>query len=193
LYTDINRSTKDIQSGESIQAPVEHMKTHLNSAVKIIPIQEEHIEGFHRCLDEVARERKYLAFVEAPPLEATREFVLGNITRDIPQFVAILDDQVIGFCDIRPNNLEGFRHSGQLGMGVLKSFRRQGIGQALTEAALTKAKEQGLERVELEVYASNLPAIHLYEKMGFRVEGRKKKARKLDGDTNDLVGMALLF
>ena len=33
--------------------------------IEIVPIAEAHIESFHRTLDVVARERRYLAFLEA--------------------------------------------------------------------------------------------------------------------------------
>jgi hypothetical protein len=38
-------------------------------AVQIVPIEVKHIESFRRALDQVARERKYLAMLEAPPLK----------------------------------------------------------------------------------------------------------------------------
>jgi len=41
--------------------------------VAIRQISAEHVEGFHRALDHVARERKY------PALAETREFVMNNI------------------------------------------------------------------------------------------------------------------
>jgi hypothetical protein len=41
------------------------------SQIEIRPISEEDVGGFHACIDAVARERKYLAFVQAPPLENT--------------------------------------------------------------------------------------------------------------------------
>ena len=161
--------------------------------VRIVPITEAHIESYHDCLDSVARERRYLAFVEAPPLGSTREFVRSNIARDIPQFVALNGEDVIGWCDISPVRFEGFTHSGRLGMGIHASFRRLGIGTRLIEQTIRKAKEKGLERIELEVLASNTPALKLYEKMGFVVEGIKRKARKLDGSYDDLVEMALFI
>jgi hypothetical protein len=37
--------------------------------IRIKPMSEEHIEGFHRVLDTVARERKYLSLLQAPSLE----------------------------------------------------------------------------------------------------------------------------
>jgi hypothetical protein len=40
--------------------------------VDIVPIEEIHIDGFRRRLDRVARERRYLAFLEGPRIETTR-------------------------------------------------------------------------------------------------------------------------
>lgn len=159
--------------------------------VKILPIAEEHIEGYHRCLDSVARERRYIGWVQAPPLESSRDYVLSNIERGVPQFVAVNGGEVVGWCDISPQRLEGFTHSGTLGMGVLRGFRGRGIGTRLMERTIAEAKERGMERIELEVYASNAPAIKLYEKRGFAREGVKKRARKLDGVYDDIIVMAL--
>lgn len=161
--------------------------------IKILPIAEETIESFHRCLNAVARERRHLAFVQAPSFESARQFVLSNIARNMPQFVALSGDDVVGWCDIIPMELEGFTHCGELGMGVRKDFRRLGIGTRLLEHTLGEAREMGLERIELEVFASNTAAIRLYEKAGFVIEGVKKKGRKLDGEYDDLVVMALFI
>jgi hypothetical protein len=71
-------------------------------AVDIVPITENHIESFHRTLDFVAKERRYLAFLEAPPIGATRDFVLNNIERGYPQLVALSGGEVVGWCDVMP-------------------------------------------------------------------------------------------
>ena len=68
--------------------------------VDIVPIEESHIDGFHRALDFVARERRYLAFLEAPPRESTRAFVLDHIQRGHPQFVVLSAGEVVGWCDV---------------------------------------------------------------------------------------------
>jgi ribosomal protein S18 acetylase RimI-like enzyme len=164
-----------------------------SSNVQIRSIAEEYIAGFHQCLDSVARERLYLGLVEAPGLDIVRESVRSNIAQDLPQFVAVEGNTVVGWCDISPKMLQGFTHCGRLGMGVYKTWRGTGIGKRLLMATLDKAREKKLERVELEVWASNLPAIELYKKTGFAIEGVKKKGRKLDGVYDDVVCMALLF
>jgi ribosomal protein S18 acetylase RimI-like enzyme len=163
-------------------------------AIRVVPIAEQFIEGFHSCLDAVARERNYLALLQAPPLAAAREFVLRNLAQDIPQFVAVTSHHnVIGWCDITPHQLEGFSHCGHLGMGVRQDYRGRGIGRALIVATIEKARQQGLERIELEVFASNMPAIQLYKKVGFVSEGTKRRARKIDAAYDDIFVMACLF
>ena len=163
------------------------------AGIDIIPISEEYIEGFHGCLDSVARERIYLAGVKAHPIDSTREFVLNNIQNNIPQYIAVDEGRVVGWCDIIPKRGLDFAHCGGLGMGVHKDYRGQGIGTRLLNDTLDAAKEFGLERVELEVYTSNTRAISLYLKRGFVVEGVKKKARKLDGEYFDIQVMALFI
>ena len=159
---------------------------------QVVPIAPGHIEGFREALDAVARERKYLAQVEARPLAWAQAFVTENLERDNPQFVALDNGRVVGFCDIIPNLRPGFTHSGSLGMGILRDWRGRGLGRALLEACLEKAFRKGLTRIELEVYASNTAAIALYRKLGFVQEGVKRHARCLDGRYDDLLVMALL-
>jgi ribosomal protein S18 acetylase RimI-like enzyme len=167
------------------------MSQSIRRDIRIVPISEKHIESFHSCLDSVAHERRYLGFLKAPPIESIREFVESNIRGKIPQYVADDGDRVVGWCDITPSKGDGFTHVGRLGMGVLDGYRGKGYGTRLMEEAIQAAKNSGIERIELEVYASNVPAIKLYEKRGFVHEGAKRKARKLDGAYDDILMMAL--
>jgi len=163
------------------------------SFIKISPISEKYIESFHSCLDSVAREKIYLGGVKARPIDSTREFVLNNIKQGYPQYIALDNDRVVGWCDIIPINGIDFKHCGVLGMGVHKDYRRKGIGSALLDETLVGAKEFGLERVELEVYTSNKVAIRLYEKYGFKFEGIKRRARKLEDMYFDIQIMAIFL
>lgn len=111
--------------------------------IQIVPIGENHIESYHKCLDSVARERLYLAFMEAPPLKSTQEFVLSNIARGVPQYVAVRGGKVVGWCDISPMRLKGFTHCGRLGMGVHRDYRGRGLGHRLVTQTIAKAKKKG--------------------------------------------------
>jgi ribosomal protein S18 acetylase RimI-like enzyme len=157
--------------------------------IAVRPISKADVESFHACLDAVARERAYLGFIEGPSLETVRFFVMKNISLDVPQFVAVRAGEVVGWCDVSPETLPGFTHCGRLGMGIRKEFRGRGLGRKLLEAALKKAQAKELERVELDVYASNRAAIGLYTSSGFVAEGIRKRGRKLDGRYDDVIFM----
>jgi L-phenylalanine/L-methionine N-acetyltransferase len=57
-------------------------------------------------------------------------------------------------------------------VAVLAGFRGIGLGEALVSDAILRAKEIGVWLVELRVFSTNLPAIGLYKKLGFRRSGR---------------------
>ncbi|MCK1391800.1 GNAT family N-acetyltransferase [Bradyrhizobium sp. 1] len=161
--------------------------------IEIIAISEGHIESFHRALDTVARERRYLAFLEAPPIESTRAFVLDNIARGYPQFVTISAGEVVGWCDVVRKARPVHAHGGVLGIALLPAFRRQGLGERLMLRALDAAKAFGFRRVELTVRRDNANAIVLYKKVGFEVEGCQRAAVQVDGVLHDVVMMSVLF
>lgn len=159
----------------------------------IVPVAEEHIRGYHEAVDRVARERRYLAFLEALPIEKSAAFVRENIAQGNPHVVALAGGEVVGWCDICPIPRPVYAHGGVLGMGIVEEHRGKGIGEALMRAALAEARRRGLTRVELTVRADNTRAIALYRRIGFVDEGVKRKAIRVDGRYVDVVCMALLF
>ncbi len=60
-------------------------------------------------------------------------------------------------------------------LAIHPSFQRQGLGQALLWALLKSACDRQLERSTLEVRDSNLAAVSLYKKFGFKEAGRRKR------------------
>lgn len=99
---------------------------------------------------------------------------------------------VVGWCDIVRNQNDGFRHVGRLGMGLLPDYRGRGLGKRLAIETIRAARGRGVERIELEVFASNATAIALYRRPGFVTEGVRRRARMLDGQYDHNLMMALL-
>jgi ribosomal protein S18 acetylase RimI-like enzyme len=144
-----------------------------------------------QAIGQVARERRWLAAVEPFSEAETRMFVQLNRAVGVPQFVAVYEMEVIGWCDVvRLYSYPGYEHNGRLGMGVISGWRGRGLGRALLDRALEAAPSAGFRRVELEVYASNTTALGLYRSRGFEVEGVKRAMRILDGRVDDVVCMA---
>jgi len=161
--------------------------------VEIVPIAQDHIESFHRALDIVARERRYLAFLEAPPIESTRAFILNNIEHGYPQLVALSAGEIVGWCDVIPKTRPIYAHGGVLGIALLPQFRRQGLGERLIRQSLAAARALGLHRVELTVRENNASAIELYRKVGFAIEGLQRDAARVDDAYENVVAMAVLL
>lgn len=159
----------------------------------ILPISEDHAASFRECLDTVAREKRYLAQIEAPPLERVQQFVHDSVANDAAQFVAMdAAGRVVGWADIFPAWAHAVAHCGTLGMGVLPAYRGQGIGRRLLQACIAKAWSKGLTRIVLEVRADNERAIRLYHSLGFAKEALKKHAMRFDAVYHDSVQMRLL-
>jgi ribosomal protein S18 acetylase RimI-like enzyme len=160
---------------------------------RIAPIAQEHVEGFRTVLDAVAKERRYLALLEAPPQEESRKFVERNISKGYPQCVALIGEKVVGWCDVLPIDRPTKAHGAVLGVGVMIDYRGRGIGTALIRATLERARAAGLTRIELTVREHNDRAIALYEKLGFAHEGLKRNAVRVDGKYENLICMALIL
>lgn len=161
--------------------------------MEIRAIRDSDTPSFWECLDSVARERKYLAMLEAPSPDRVSEAVKRSIAIGDIRLVALVSSTVVGWCDITRHRREGMDHVGDLGMGVRFDYRRRGIGRALLRQALAETRRSGFEKLELDVFASNTAARALYEQLGFVIEGRRVKSRILDGRYDDIIQMGLLL
>ncbi len=158
----------------------------------IRPTETDDASQVAACIDSVARERRFVGNTEGFSVDETREFIqfvnnIGGV-----HLVVLDGDAIVGWCDITPHTYEGLTHVGRLGMGLLPQYRRQGRGTKLVREALQLAFKTDLERIELEVFASNVGAVKLYQNIGLSEEGRKRDARKLDGQYDDIIMFGLL-
>lgn len=149
-------------------------------------------DAFRAAVDTVARERKYIALVEAPPIEQVRAFVARNVERCYPQIVAVADGDVVGWRNVPPASRAVSAHAGDLFMGLVPDFRGQGFGERLLRQAIQAADVFGFRRIELGVFATNIAAAALYRKVGFVEEGIKRMAILVDGTYHDEIIMARL-
>jgi putative acetyltransferase len=83
------------------------------------------------------------------------------------------------------------RHIGQIVMAVHDDWQGKGIGTSLMQSAVELSdKWLNLIRIELEVYVDNEPAIKLYKKFNFAIEGIGKKFAYRNGEYSDVYLMA---
>lgn len=155
-------------------------------------MQEAHFERLHAVFDSVCRERRFLAFTEAGPKEQTFEYYRKVVSGGHSHFVAVREHLILGWCDVLPLFGHMRSHAGVLGMGVSAAERGKGIGKALIQAAIAKATDRGLSRIELTVHSEYPVAQALYKSVGFVHEGTQRKGWYLDGHYFDVHYMARL-
>jgi len=107
--------------------------------------------------------------------------------------LAECENTLLGFLGATGSPVPRLRHSAHLFLGVLRSHWRSGVGRALLAETIRWAPTAGLSRLELFVMRSNSRAIALYEHLGFRVEGHRRRAYMIDGVPVDDQLMAYLF
>ena len=62
-----------------------------------------------------------------------------------------------------------------MNLAVSPDYRQQGVGQALVNGLVAYLEQNNVIALLLEVRVSNMPAISLYEKLGFIQVGRRPK------------------
>lgn len=89
--------------------------------IELRQISVDDTESFRAAVDAVAREHKYIALLEAPPIEQVRNFLKRNIECGYPQIIAVREGAVIGWCKIPPASRAVSAHVGDLFMGLVRS------------------------------------------------------------------------
>lgn len=84
--------------------------------------------------------------------------------------VALEGEQVVGYV----GSQTVLEETDMMNIAVSADFRRKGIARALIEALVEKLREKGSHCLTLEVRISNIPALRLYEYMGFTQVGLRK-------------------
>ena len=82
-----------------------------------------------------------------------------------------INNEIIGFAGLK----KIFDQADIMNIVIKKTYRNQGIGTLLLENLILLAKDLNISTLFLEVNEQNKPAIHLYEKLGFKKLGVRKK------------------
>jgi putative acetyltransferase len=105
--------------------------------------------------------------------------------------IASVDGQVVGVIGLHTSSRPRVNHKCEIGMMVRDDWQGKGVGTAMMRAAVDLAdKWLNLSRVELTVFTDNEPAIALYRKFGFEIEGTLRKFAFRDGEFVDAYAMA---
>ena len=118
---------------------------------------------------------------------------LARRREDRFSIVACVRGEVVGHLSLSIYMNPRTRHAGHFGIAVRDDWQGKGIGTELMKACLDLADNWlGLRRLDLRVYVDNEPAISLYKKFGFEIEGTHKRFAFRDGEYVNAHVMARL-
>ncbi|MBU3194192.1 ribosomal protein S18-alanine N-acetyltransferase [Clostridium algidicarnis] len=137
------------------------------SNIKISPMTYEDID------DVLAI--SFLSF----PISWSRESFLTELENNFSYYVvAKSDDVIVGF----GGTWIIIDESHITNIAVHPSFRGLGIGELILKSLIDLGKPHFISSMTLEVRASNVVAISLYNKFGFKEEGRRKRYYEDNGE-----------
>lgn len=114
-------------------------------------------------------------------IEQQKNIISGFInTQNSNIFVAEINNELVGHLTVIGGNANRIRHRAHIVIGILNNFIGQGIGRKLFEQLEQWRPTTSLSRLELTVMVHNERALALYKRMGFEIEGIKKRSIKID-------------
>ncbi len=128
------------------------------SEMQVVKIEREHIKAI--------AELEKTCFSEP----WSEETILSAFKVGTKFFVAVKNSKVLGYVGISCVIDEGYITN----VAVFPEYRRLGVASALLNRVFSMARDENLSFVSLEVRESNFSAISLYEKFGFKTEGKRK-------------------
>lgn len=126
--------------------------------IEVVPLKKEHIEKIAE-LEKICFSQPW-----------TKQGILDSFSRGTKFLVAEKFGVCLGYIGINCVLDEGYVTN----IAVFPEWRKKGVASELLKATFTLALDNGLSFVSLEVRESNNAAISLYEKFGFKIEGRRK-------------------
>ena len=102
-------------------------------------------------------------------------------------FVGEVDGTLAGYCVMS----SGAGEAHILNLCVANEFQRRGLGRFLLTETINMARALDVDNVFLEVRPSNIPAIALYEQLGFNEIGIRKDYYPAKNGREDAVILAL--
>jgi phosphinothricin acetyltransferase len=121
-------------------------------------------------------------------VEARQTWFRAHDASTHPIWVATLRGRVAAWLSLSPFiTRAAYRHTAEISVYVAEDFRKRGIGSQLLERAIKNGPGLGLEVLVGNIFAHNIPSLHLFEQHGFERWGVFPRVARLDGIARDLV------
>ncbi len=157
---------------------------------------ERDVPALIALINQLAREARLLFVVPVDPetgAEDLRQFLMmAAASGNNAVLLAAEGSKLVGLATATGGVHPAKRDAVEIGIGVLAARQGCGIGRALMAGLEEWARAAGIHRLQLPVVTTNAPAIALYRKCGFTVEGTLRESAQVEGRYVDQYMMAKL-
>lgn len=163
--------------------------------MEIRRLNRRYYKKLHKLFYNLDKESEFLLFEEGERKITEEEVhkMLSSSLEDLVFIGAFDGEELIGYLSSFRGKYNRIRRVSYSVVGIRKKYRSKGIGRKLFEELFIWAYENNIKRLELTVVCNNIIAINLYKKVGFKVEGLKKRAIFKDGLYYDEYYMSKLL
>ncbi len=159
-------------------------------------LQIEDAENFLNLLNITDTETTFMLYEKGErktTIEQQRKNIQDGIKKGILTFILEDNKKLVGYVWGNIFTANRKKHCMYLAVAILKEYTGKGYGTKLMNTLEKQAIENGINRLELEVSEKNKFAISLYEKLGFEVEGVKRRAFLVNGNYEDELIMGKII
>jgi L-amino acid N-acyltransferase YncA len=104
------------------------------------------------------------------------------------RLVALREGEIVGWAALSSvSSRQVYRGVAEVSVYVAESAIGQGIGTALLDALVAESERNGVWTLQAGIIAENVASIHVHEKAGFRIVGRRERIGQLDGHWRDTI------
>jgi L-amino acid N-acyltransferase YncA len=161
--------------------------------VTVRDAEEADLIAITRIYNEGIVDRIATLETEERSVEERRAWLAGRDARH-PVMVAEEDGTVRGWASLNPfNPRPAYRHVVDFSIYVGREARGRGVGSALMQVVIERARQLGYHKLVLAGFPFNEAGLALYRRAGFRKVGVYKEQGVLDGQWVDTIVMELLL
>lgn len=149
------------------------------NGIRIRPARVEDAAAMLAYLRRIGGESDNLTFgAEGLPLTVDQEAQRLAAAQNAPNFVMLVaecGEELVGVCGLSRMPRARLVHRAAVDVSVRRAYWNRGVATRLMTQLMAMGEAAGVTVFALEVLEDNLPAIHLYEKLGFRTVGRMER------------------
>jgi RimJ/RimL family protein N-acetyltransferase len=175
---------------------MKHVKLNDGKTIIIRAAEKSDAANMLEYIDNISNESDNLTFGPGEfgiTLEQEEEFI-DNISRQDNSLFIIAEygGKIVGNLNFSSGKRPRIMHTGEFGVSVLRDYWGKGLGAELIKYLIDWSENNGIVRkINLRVRTDNISAIHLYKKLGFKVEGTITRDLRINDKFYDTLHMGL--